>query len=218
MTSKTVVIDPGHNGQNHNHPEIINQQVPAGLGQTKPCNTTGTETNAGYPEYDFTWNVAQQLKAALEAKGITVVMTRNSNDGVGPCVDKRAAIGNDNEADAVISIHGDGDEASAEGFYVMTAGQPAAGAMPAESTRLADDVRDSLENGGLSPNNHLGENGLWTSRTDLAGLNLSLRPTVMIEAGNMRNDADAAMMSSASGQQKVAAALAVGVVQYLIGN
>ena len=79
-------------------------------------------------------------------------------------------------------------------------------------------MRDSLENGGLSPNNHLGENGLWTSRTDLAGLNLSLRPTVMIEAGNMRNDADAAMMSRPPASRRWPAALAVGVVQYLIGN
>ena len=221
MTRKVVVIDPGHNGANGANPGIINQQVNAGFGQTKPCNTTGTETNAGYPEYRFNWQVAQHLKAELEAKGITVMMTRNSDDGVGPCVDKRAAIGNDADADAVISIHGDGDDASAHGFYVMTAGQTPDGIAPgvtAQSSRLAGDVRDGLAEVGLSPNSHLGENGLWTTRTDLAGLNLSLRPTVMIEAGNMRNAADAALMSSDAGQQQVAQGLAVGVVNYLIGR
>jgi len=221
MTRKVVVIDPGHNGANGAHPEIINQQVDAGFGVTKPCNTTGTATNAGYPEHQFTWSVAQHLKAELEAKGITVVMTRNSDDGVGPCVNKRAAIGNDADADAVISIHGDGDDASAHGFYVMTAGQAPDGITPgvtALSSRLAVDVRDGLSEVGLSPSSHLGENGLWTTRTDLAGLNLSLRPTVMIEAGNMRNAADAGLMSSDAGQQQVAKGLAVGVVDYLIGR
>jgi N-acetylmuramoyl-L-alanine amidase len=221
MTHKVIVIDPGHNGANGANPGIINQQVPAGFGLTKPCNTTGTETDAGYPEYQFNWNVALKLKAALQAKGLTVVMTRNSDDGVGPCVNERAAIGNQNRADAVISIHGDGDDPSARGFYVMTAGQTPEGIAPgvtAKSSRLATDVRDGLAEAGLNPSNHLGDNGLWTTRTDLAGLNLSLVPTVMIEAGNMRNSADAALMSSAAGQQQVADGLAAGVVSYLIGR
>ena len=90
--------------------------MPAGFGQTKPCNTTGTETNDGYPEHQFTWNVANDLRPILEARGITVVMTRGSDDGVGPCVNKRAAIGNDANADVVVSIHGDGDDGSAHGL------------------------------------------------------------------------------------------------------
>ena len=219
MTKKLVVIDPGHNGANGANPDIINQQVDAGFGQTKPCNTTGTSTDAGYDEHEFNWKVAVELKAELEAKGITVVMTRSTDDGVGPCVNKRAAIGNDNNAAAVISIHGDGDDPSAEGFYVMTAGQPPAGAAVATaSSKLAVAVRDGLAGAGLQPSNHLGSNGLWTERTDLAGLNLSLVPTVMIEAGNMRNAADAALMSSGAGQQQVASGLADGVVKYLVGG
>ena len=210
-----VVIDPGHNGANGANPGIINALVPAGFGQTKPCNTTGTSTNDGYPEHQFTWNVANALRPILQARGITVVMTRGSDDGVGPCVDQRAAIGNDNNADVVVSIHGDGDDASAAGFYVMTAEQdPAGPAMAAESHGLAVNVRDGLTAAGLSPSSHLGAGGLWP-RGDLAGLNLSLRPTVMIEAGNMRNSGDADLMSSAAGQQQIAQGLANGVLAYL---
>src|SRR5436190_5071122 len=55
---RVVVLDPGHNGGNGSHPAEINRQVPAGRGKTKPCNTTGTATNAGYPEHAFTWYVA----------------------------------------------------------------------------------------------------------------------------------------------------------------
>lgn len=218
MTRKVVVIDPGHNGANKDNPDIINKLVDAGFGQRKPCNTTGTETNAGYTEAQFNWRVATRVRDILQSRGITVIMTRSSNDGVGPCVNQRAAIGNENEADAVVSIHGDGDEASANGFYVMTAAQDPAGAqMAATSSRLADDVRDSLVGTGFSPSNHLGSDGLW-KRDDLAGLNLSVRPTVMLEMGNMRNAGDAATMSSSDGQQRYAEGIAQGVVQFLIGN
>ncbi len=212
---KTVVIDPGHNGGNASAPDVINSLVPAGFGQTKACNTTGTETNDGYPEHEFAWAVANDLRPLLQAQGINVVMTRSSDDGVGPCVNERAAIGNENNADVVISIHGDGDEASANGFYVMTAEQDPAGAeMASRSQNLAVDVRDGLAGAGLAPSNHLGSAGLWP-RNDLAGLNLSLRPTVMIEAGNMRNSADAALMSSDAGHRQVAQGLANGVLNYL---
>jgi N-acetylmuramoyl-L-alanine amidase len=194
---------------------VINQLVDAGFGQTKPCNTTGTETNDGYPEHDFTWGVAQQLVPLLEAQGITVVLTRSDDDGVGPCVDERAAIGNDAAADAVVSIHGDGDDASATGFYVLTAEEdPAGPGVAAASQELAVAVRNGLEGSGLAPNSHLGSDGLW-QRDDLAGLNLSRRPTVMVEAGNMRNSGDAALMSSPAGQRQVAQGLAAGVLSFL---
>ena len=88
---KVVVLDPGHNGGNGSHPAEINRPVPAGRGQTKPCNTTGTATNAGYPEHAFTFDVAQRVGEALAAKGIRVVYTRQNDSGVGPCVDRRAA-------------------------------------------------------------------------------------------------------------------------------
>jgi N-acetylmuramoyl-L-alanine amidase len=217
LAGSVVVIDPGHNGANHLHPEIINKQVPAGFGEYKNCNTTGTETNDGYPEYRFNWKVALALRDALQAKGITVIMTRDSDDGVGPCVNKRAAIGNDAKADAVVSIHGDGESAGIKGFYVMTASRPPAGAaMATQSNKLAADIRDGLSGANFPVSNALGQDGLWT-RSDLAGLNLSLRPTVMIECGNMRNATEAALMSSSSGQQRYAAGIAAGVIAYLGG-
>jgi N-acetylmuramoyl-L-alanine amidase len=213
---KVVVIDPGHNGANGANPGIINALVDAGFGDTKPCNTTGTATNAGYPEHAFTWGVANDLKSLLEARGVTVVMTRDSDDGVGPCVDRRAAIGNQNNADAVVSIHGDGvDNNSDTGFYVMTAERdPAGAAMAAQSDTLAAKMRDGLVSAGLSPSNYLGDNGLW-ERGDLAGLNLSTRPTVMIESGNMRASSDAALMSSDSGQAQFAQGYANGILAFL---
>lgn len=217
MTHKVVVIDPGHNGSNQFHGEIIRQQVPDGLGGHKDCNTTGTQTNAGYPEYRFNWNVALRLQSMLQAKGITVVMTRDSDDGVGPCVDKRAAIGNNADADAVISIHGDGDDASAHGFYgSLAATDPAGAKMAAESKRLAVDMRNAVS-GTMPPNNHIGSDGIW-KRDDLTGLNMSKRPTVLMELGNMKNPSDAAFMSSTAGQDQLAKAMYAGAIKFLIGQ
>src|SRR5207244_9143389 len=106
LTGKTIAIDPGHNGANGSHPEEINRPVDAG-GFKKECDTTGTATNAGYTEAAYTFDVATRLAAVLRAAGATVVMTRSTNDGVGPCIDRRAAIGNEAKADAAISIHAD---------------------------------------------------------------------------------------------------------------
>ncbi|MGI8415431.1 MAG: N-acetylmuramoyl-L-alanine amidase [Nakamurella sp.] len=218
MTHKVVVIDPGHNGANQFHGSIIRQQVPDGLGGHKDCNTTGTQTNGdAYPEYKFNWNVALKLKSLLQAKGITVVMTRDSDDGVGPCVNKRAEIGNNADADAVISIHGDGDDSSAHGFYGSLAETDPAGAKTAaESMRLAVDMRNAVS-GTMPANNHIGSDGIF-KRDDLTGLNMSTRPTVLMELGNMRNSADAAFMSSTDGQDQLAQALYNGAIKYLIGQ
>lgn len=191
--------------------------MPDGLGGHKDCNTTGTQTNDGYPEYKFSWNVALRLKSLLQAKGITVVMTRASDDGVGPCVDKRAEIGNNAVADAVISIHGDGDVASAHGFYGSVAATDPAGAKTAaESMRLAVDMRNAVS-GTVPTNNHIGSDGIW-KRNDLTGLNMSTRPTVLMELGNMRNSTDAAFMSSTDGQNQLAQAMSNGAIKYLIGQ
>ncbi|WP_410611800.1 N-acetylmuramoyl-L-alanine amidase [Amycolatopsis sp. lyj-109] len=212
---KVVVLDPGHNGGNGAHPAEINRQVPAGRGQTKPCNTTGTATNAGYPEHAFTFDVAQRVGKALADKGIKVVYTRQDDNGVGPCVDRRAAIGNDADADAVVSIHADGSEAAgANGFHVAYSAPPLNAAQGEPSTRLAQTLRDTMRTGGFSTANYIGTNGL-SARADLAGLNLSTRPAALVECGNMRNATEAARMTSADGRQQFATAIAAAIEAYL---
>src|SRR5262245_66556495 len=57
LTGRRVVIDPGHQLGNRNYPQRIHRLVPAG-GFRKPCNTTGTATNGGFPEAPLAWDVA----------------------------------------------------------------------------------------------------------------------------------------------------------------
>jgi len=210
-----VVLDPGHNGGNASHPEIINQLVPAGFGQYKPCNTTGTASLDGYPEHAYNFDVALRARAILAARGVTVLLTRGSDTGVGPCVNDRAAFGNTRRAAAVVAIHADGHDGG-HGFHVIEAAQPPAGvAVAAASHRLAVAVHDRFRaESGFGPSTYIGWNG-YDLRGDLAGLNLSLRPTVFIECGNMRDAADAARMESAAGRQRAALAIADGILAYL---
>ena len=118
LAGRTVVIDPGHNGGNASDPAFINQLVPAG-GFDKPCDTAGTETDDGYPEYAFTLDVAERAASLLRGEGARVILTRDTSNGVGPCVNVRAAIGNFAHADAAISIHADGGPATGLGFHVI---------------------------------------------------------------------------------------------------
>lgn len=216
-TGKVVVLDPGHNGGNAGKPGEINKQVPAGRGKKKPCNTTGTATNSGYPEHAFTWDVSQRIAQALTAKGIRVVLTRQNDTGVGPCVDERAAIGNEAQADAVVSIHADGsNSAGAHGFHVAYSAPPLNAQQGEPSTKLATALRDGIRAGGFPTSTYLGTNGL-APRADLGGLNLSTRPAALVECGNMRNAAEAAAMSSEEGRQQYAAVIAKAIADYLAG-
>ncbi|WP_409184426.1 N-acetylmuramoyl-L-alanine amidase [Amycolatopsis sp. VS8301801F10] len=217
-SGKVVVLDPGHNGGNASHPAEINRKVPAGRGQTKPCNTTGTSTNAGYPEHAFTFAVAREVGNALAAKGIKVVYTRQNDSGVGPCVDERAQLGNDANADAVVSIHADGSTSpTAHGFHVAYSAPPLNAAQGEPSLKLARTLRDGIRDDGFATSTYIGSAGL-SPRNDLAGLNLSTRPAVLVECGNMRNADEASQMSSAAGRAHYAQAIAKAIEAYLAGS
>ena len=145
-------------------------------------------------------------------------MTRTTNSGVGPCINQRAAIGNAAHANAVLSIHGDGNLAKgARGFQIIIANRMMGGsAIQRASLALAADVRSAFRSGtGMPYSNYNGGGTAETHRSDIGGLNLSTRPAVMIETGNMRSAVDARLMSSASFRQKEAVALAAGLAAYV---
>ena len=115
-----IGLDPGHQLGNRRFTSKIARLVPAG-GFSKPCNTTGTETNSGYPEASLNFAVARSVQVRLERLGATVLLTRNVNsDEVwGPCVDVRGRFGAKVGADLVVSLHADGAAGSGRGFHVI---------------------------------------------------------------------------------------------------
>ncbi|MGB7218864.1 MAG: N-acetylmuramoyl-L-alanine amidase [Vicinamibacterales bacterium] len=83
-TLTTVVIDPGHGGEDQ-----------------------GVKGSSGTREKDVALAVALQLKAAIEGRlGTRVLLTRDDDRQVG--VDERASFANNNKADLFISLHTNG--------------------------------------------------------------------------------------------------------------
>jgi N-acetylmuramoyl-L-alanine amidase len=217
LAGQVIALDPGHNGANWSHPAIINRLVNV-ISEWKPCDTAGAQTDAGYAEHAFTFDVAMRLDRLLRAEGATVVLTRHNDHGVGPCVTQRAAIGNRAHADAAISIHADGGPPTGTGFEVIAPGRLAGapdGPVIGRSGRLAVDIRNAYHRMTREPySDYVGERGLDV-RTDLGGLNLSTVPKVFIECGNMRNSADAARLTSPRFRERIALALAAGFTAFL---
>ena len=67
---------------------------------------------------------------------------------------------------------------------------------------------------GMPVSTYDGTDGV-TKRDDLAGLNLTTVPYVLIECGNMRNAVDAGMLVTATFQQTAATALARSIAVFL---
>jgi N-acetylmuramoyl-L-alanine amidase len=215
LAGKVVGIDPGHNGGNFSHPAEIAQQIWNGR-EWESCNTTGTETDSGYTEALFNFQVASYLRADLVAAGARVAMTRTSNTGVGPCVDKRAAIINASHAAVGIAIHADGAAPSGHGFAILV---PVADGpndkVIGPSLAFARDLRSALLAGTPMPvSNYDGVDGIQP-RDNLAGLNLARVPMVLVEVGNMRNSTDAQLETSPAFEQAVAKAILAAIAQFL---
>jgi N-acetylmuramoyl-L-alanine amidase len=215
LAGRIVGIDPGHNGLNGTDPAYLGRQVWNGRAW-EDCDTTGTQTDAGYTEARFNFRVASFLRADLTHDGARVVMTRTSNDGVGPCVNSRSSIINDSHANVAVDIHADGGPAAGRGFAIL---EPVAdgpnNAVITSSERFGGVVRQSLLSGTSMPEStYDGVNGI-TQRDDLAGLNLTTVPKVLIECGNMRNATDAGLLTSTLFQEQIARALEAAIIRFL---
>jgi N-acetylmuramoyl-L-alanine amidase len=95
---RTVVIDPGHGG-----------------------DETGAKGPQGLMEKDVTLSVGRRLKAALEARlGVRVLLTRDADRTMS--LDERAALANNNKADLFVSLHANASmrpsASGAEVFYL----------------------------------------------------------------------------------------------------
>jgi N-acetylmuramoyl-L-alanine amidase len=115
---RTVVIDPGHGG-----------------------DETGATGPRGVKEKDVTLAVARALKAALEARlGVRALLTRDSDRTM--TLDERAALANNNKSDLFISLHANASmrtaTSGAEVFYLSLDeyGAEAARALHPESELL----------------------------------------------------------------------------------
>jgi N-acetylmuramoyl-L-alanine amidase len=218
LVGEIITVDPGHNGDNRYDASYINQPVWNGR-EYESCDTTGTETAAGYTEAAFNFDVGTRLATILRSFGASVVMTRTTNTGVGPCVNVRAAIGNNAGSDADVFIHADGGPPGGRGFSVLlpVADGPNDGVI-GSSLQLGLDVRAEFGPGTGEPvSDYYGVDGLQP-RDDLAGLNLTTVPKILIESANMTNPTDAALTENPAWRQLAAGSLERGLSLFLTGG
>jgi len=218
LAGRIIGIDPGHNGLNWTDPAFLDRQVWNGR-EWENCDTTGTQTAGGYTEARFNWKVATYLRADLIRQGARVVLTRTSNHGVGPCVNTRARMLDRARANVSVDIHADGGPPGGRGFTIL---EPVADGpndrVISSSSRFARDVHATMLRYTKMPiSGYYGHNG-YITRNDLAGLNLTTMPKVLIECGNMRNAADAALLVRPAVQRSIAAALTAAIIRFLAGR
>jgi N-acetylmuramoyl-L-alanine amidase len=211
----TIGIDPGHNGDNYRHPAEIDRKIWNGR-EWEDCNTTGTATDSGYPESRFTFRVAEDLRKDLRREGAHVVLTRHNNHGVGPCVNTRARIINRSHATVGIDIHADGGPASGRGFAILEPVRDKENRRVIHASAAFGHIlrHDVLRHTSMPTSTYDGVDGI-THRDDLAGLNLTEVPLVLIECGNMRNSTDARLLTSRHFQRQIARAFAFAMTTFV---
>ncbi|WP_448221654.1 N-acetylmuramoyl-L-alanine amidase [Gordonia iterans] len=222
LTGRTVFLDPGHQGSAAGND--LNKQVPDGRGGKKPCQTTGATAVTGKKEHSINWDIAQLVKAGLEAEGAKVVLSRADDKGWGGCVDERAAAAGASKADIAVSLHADSTSAGADrdksGFHMIVPTLPipdpvVSSVQASDGRKASQAMRDAFKSSGFKPANYAGvQNGIQT-RPDIAAVNLTKVPAVFVEMGNLSNPSDAKDLSSAEGSARYALAITKGIRSYL---
>ncbi|WP_446221317.1 N-acetylmuramoyl-L-alanine amidase [Nocardia sp. IBHARD005] len=221
LAGKTIFLDPGHQGSAHS--QDLSRQVDDGRGGTKDCQTTGMTSLNGIPEHTINWDVAQLVRASLEALGADVVLSRADDTGWGGCVDDRARAANQSGADVAVSIHADSAGPDQHGFHMIVPQLPipdtvADKAQSGDGRLASSAVRDAYLAAGFSPANYAGVLAGLQTRADVAGPALTQVPLVFVEMGNGANVVDAARLESRQGQLEHAVAITTGVVGFLLNK
>jgi N-acetylmuramoyl-L-alanine amidase len=220
LAGKTIALDPGHNGG-----PVPPGTVYIGNGMRLPCDTSGTANPNGLTEAGLVLDVALRVRAQLEALGASVLMTRTTNNGSGPCVDRRVQMANAAHVDVGLSIHADGTNgpANASGFHiavpVLISGQSRQ--VVDASLRFALALRDAYAGAtGLPASNYLGRNAI-DPRPDLANTNLPNHPRVLLELGVLNNTAagghtDLGLLGTEQGHDAMAQGIVSGIEHFLL--
>ncbi len=215
-----IVIDPGHGGDD-----------------------TGAVSPDGLMEKDLVLGIARRLKRTLEASGYTVRLTRDGDEG--RALTDRTAVANRLEARVFVSLHANASVVSAVNgaeTYYMSLDEGATDQAAAdtaslenqaadahrrsaldlilwdlaqaevlnESSRLAVDVQQRL-------NASLGLRDRGVKQAPFVVLTGATMPAILVEVGFLSNADEARRLATPEHQERVAAAIALGVRDFLGG-
>ena len=177
--SALVALDPGHGG-----------------------DSTGA-AYGGVSEKDLNLAIAQQAAALLEAEGVSVLMTRDADTGVG--LYERTALAASRGADLFVSIHCNASltNDAAKGVYTAAYARDSAG------WDLSEHLRRSMLAAADAPDMG-GE-----ERPDLVVLHSARMPAALVECGYMSTPEELALLQDPAYQALLAKGIAGGVLAYL---
>jgi N-acetylmuramoyl-L-alanine amidase len=198
---ETVVLDPGHGGHDK--------------GQVSRYGN----------EKDFALDTARKLRPLLQAKGLRVIMTRESDYFVP--LEVRAQIANAAHNSIFVSIHfnASGDDPNAIGFEIFSftpRGAPSTSdsqvassaynmqpgsTVDAQSMALSACIYHSLLG-------HIPEYDRGIKRARFAVLRLTKVPAVLIEGGFLTERGESKLIADKDWRAKLAGAISVGIESY----
>jgi N-acetylmuramoyl-L-alanine amidase len=218
--ARTVVIDPGHGGDDH--------------GAAGPNGTL---------EKEVALMVARRVRNALVNAGLQVFLTRDRDDAIG--LDERTAFANNYKADVFVSIHANASRAqSARGSEVyflsaeatddesrrlamLESGGDGRGAAVPPTSDLAMILWDMAQAAHLSESSVLasrvqeelalvtGSQGRGVKQAPFRVLVGAAMPAVLVELAFISNSAEEKLLASEAYQGRVAGALVKGIARFL---
>ena len=171
--------------------------VDAGHGGTDP----GTASAAGLREKDVNLQVAQKVAALLAQQGVGVLLTRQDDRFIE--LEERARMANRRNADLFVSIHSDSaPNRSIQGFtlYVARAASP-------EAWQAAGSISQAMAATGCESHGIREADFKLLVQTDC--------PAVLVELGYLSNTQDAARLRDPAWQNRLAQAVAGGILVHL---
>ena len=167
----TVCIDPGHGGDDSGAQDKTGKRL----------------------EKDDTLNVSLKLRDELEALGVNVAMTRETDEFL--TLDEICKKANDSKADLFISIHrNSGDEVN-KGVEIWVNNHE-----PESDILLASNILSALDEVGISKNREVGFGFIGDSYSNYQVNRQTHMPSCLVELGFITNDADNKLLDEHIGE------------------
>jgi len=171
--------------------------VDAGHGGHDP----GASSYLGYYEKGINLSIARKVASYLQQRGIKTIMTRDSDTFVE--LNERADIANRAGADMFVSIHADSNGDRTHRGYTIYVARSASWA----SKKAGQNIENTMASTGLPSKGLRNADYRVLVRTDC--------PAVLVECGFLSNPSDAALLSDPQFQDRIARAIADGIVKSL---
>jgi N-acetylmuramoyl-L-alanine amidase len=198
---QTVVLDPGHGGHDN-----------------------GASSRYGY-EKDFTLDVVRRLRKRLEAAGLKVVQTRNSDTFIE--LERRPRVANKISNSIFVSIHFNSADWKPTANGIETYAIPPLGAPPSGQDAVQARDREAELGHALEPVDFalattmhhalmakMKVEDRGVKRARYVVLKDASTPAILIEGGFLTNPGDAARIANPAWREAYAAAIAAGIIEY----